>query len=138
MKGHLVPDPGLTRDEAMCLAGEYIEVPDFMAVEKAAQKKLHAALSTDEIAACDIGVRSFVEALRAEGIETFESCEGGEGHAFHEPTIRFHGERGEGHRALGIALGLNLPVAELRRSWPVQDGEPTGPWWEMTFSRKAE
>jgi hypothetical protein len=27
-----------------------------------------------------------------------------------------------------------LPVTELRRVWPILDGEPTGPWWELTFS----
>ena len=85
----------------------------------------------------DPGIAPFVEALQAEGVETFESCEGGPGHAFLEPTIRFHGGQGEGHRALGLALGMGLPVAELRRSWPVQDGEPTGPCWELTFYRPA-
>ena len=39
----------------------------------------------------DPGIRKAVERLQAEGIETFESCEGGSGHAFPEPTIRFYG-----------------------------------------------
>lgn len=74
--------------------------------------------------------------LRAAGVETFESCDGGKGHAYAEPTIRFRGDRAEGLRALAVALGNNLPVAELRRVWPVLDGEPTGPWWELTFTRR--
>jgi hypothetical protein len=85
----------------------------------------------------DSGVAPFVEALDQGGIETFESCEGGQNHAYPEPTVRFHGDRSEGFRALAIAQRMNLPVAVLRRAWPVQDGEPTGPWWEMTFSRLA-
>ena len=82
----------------------------------------------------DEGVRSFVESLRAAGVETFESCQGGRGHAFPAPTVRFHGARAEGLRALAVALQAGLPVAELRRVWPVLDGEPTGPWWELTFT----
>jgi hypothetical protein len=30
-------------------------------------------------------------------------------------------------------MRANLRVAALRRVWPVLDGDPTGPWWEMTF-----
>lgn len=86
----------------------------------------------------DPGIRRYVEALQSSGVETFESCQGGEGHAFHEPTIRFFGGMGEGHRALGLALGAGLPVAELRREWPVLDGEPTGPYWSLTFAAPAQ
>lgn len=71
--------------------------------------------------------------LRDAGVETFESCEGGEGHAFLEPTVRFHGHRSEGLRALAVVLQAGLPVSELRRVWPVLDGEVTGPCWELTF-----
>lgn len=81
----------------------------------------------------DRGIRYAVKILRDAGIETFESCEGGEGHAFAEPTVRFHGGREEGFRALAAALAASLPVAELRRYWQVVDGEPRGPHWEMTF-----
>jgi hypothetical protein len=82
----------------------------------------------------DVGIRTAVEALSAKGIETFESCEGGQGHAYAEPTVRFHGDRSEGFRALATAMQAGLPVAELRRVWPINDGEPTGPWWELTFA----
>lgn len=85
----------------------------------------------------DAGIRPFVVALREAGIETFESCEGGSDHAFPEPTVRFHGGRAEGFRALAAAQEMGLPVAELRRTWPIVDDEPTGPWWELTFSRLA-
>jgi len=87
-----------------------------------------------ELRTLDPGIRRFVEALREEGVETFESCEGGPGHAYPEPTVRFHGERAEGFRALAVALTRALPVYALRRVWPMQDGEPTGPYWEMTFT----
>src|SRR5713101_1308114 len=82
----------------------------------------------------DSGITHAVEVLRNAGIETFESCQGGEGHTYPQPTVRFHGEQPEGYRALSVALYAGLPVKELRRVWPVLDGEPTGPWWELTFS----
>lgn len=82
----------------------------------------------------DAGIAGFVQTLINEGVETFESCHGGQGHAYPEPTIRFHGDRSEGLRALAIAIRAGFPVQELRRVWPVQDGEPTGPWWELTFA----
>lgn len=85
----------------------------------------------------DPGVRKYVSTLRESGIETFESCQGGEGHAYKEPTVRFFGERSEGFKALAAAQQNDLPVAELRRVWPINDGEPTGPWWEITFARPA-
>lgn len=85
----------------------------------------------------DRGIARAVAALVASGIETFESCEGGAGHAYSEPTIRFRGNRAAGFRALVAAQENRLPVAELRRVWPILDGEPTGPWWEITF-HKAE
>lgn len=81
----------------------------------------------------DDGIRAIVETLVDSGVETFESCEGGPGHAFHEPTVRFHGHREEGFRALGLAMAQGLRVARLRRVWDVIDGEPTGPHWEMVF-----
>jgi hypothetical protein len=39
----------------------------------------------------DRGIEKAVRTLQANGIETFESCEGGPRHAYPEPTIRFHG-----------------------------------------------
>src|ERR1700730_14059208 len=81
----------------------------------------------------DPGIRSAVQILVHNSVETFESCEGGEGHAFYEPTVRFHGSHAEGFRALSIALQHGLKVCELRRYYSVEDGEPVGPHWEMTF-----
>lgn len=71
--------------------------------------------------------------LQGAGVETFESCQGGPGHAFLEPTVRFHGDAAEGFRALSVALKEGLPVDSLRRIWSLVDGEPTGPSWELTF-----
>ena len=81
----------------------------------------------------DPGIAHAVAILAAAGVETFESCQGGLGHAFPEPTVRFHGYRNEGYRALAIVLEADLHVSALRRVWDVIDGEPTGPHWELVF-----
>lgn len=86
----------------------------------------------------DPAILPIVEILMNEGIETFESCAGGYGHAFPVPTVRFFGDRSEGYRALAIVLRAGLPIDNLRRIWPVIDGEPTGPWWELTFHNLAQ
>ncbi len=85
----------------------------------------------------DSGIAPFVRALIESGIETCESCEGGDGHTFTQPTIRFFGDRAEGFKALAVAQRRDLPVLELRRVWPINDGEPTGPLWELVFYEKA-
>ena len=81
----------------------------------------------------DPGIRRYVLILRAQGIETFESCQGGAGHAFPEPTVRFHGNAVEGYRAFTAAMNYGLPVTSLRRYYQVVDGWLEGPCWEMTF-----
>jgi hypothetical protein len=74
----------------------------------------------------DPGICHAVERLRAGGIETFESCQGGPGHAFREPTIRFHGTPEAGWRAVALCLAYGLPITALRRVWDVLDAnEPT-------------
>lgn len=88
----------------------------------------------------DPGIRRYVLILRSGGIETFESCEGGSGHAFPDPTIKFHGNAWEGFKAISVAMSHGLPVLSVRLVWDVYDGMPHGPWWEMTFrttDRKA-
>jgi len=88
----------------------------------------------------DRGISYAVKVLRDAGIETFESCQGGEGHVYPEPAVRFYGQRGEGYRAVAVAITYGLPVKALRRYWSVEREELVGPEWEITFwaSRLAE
>jgi hypothetical protein len=87
----------------------------------------------------DPGIRDAVEALQAGGVETFDSCEGGEGHPSPEPMVRFFGDAAEGFRALAVAMSAGLPVQDLRRFWQIVDGEPCGPYWEIAFNyRRAQ
>jgi hypothetical protein len=86
----------------------------------------------------DPGIRRAVKQLQSCGIETFESCEGGTGHAFPEPTIKFHGTPEAGWRAVAACLAYGLPILALRRVWHVLDAnEPTGPHWEITFRQRV-
>ncbi|MGI8519378.1 MAG: hypothetical protein ACR2MC_02000 [Actinomycetota bacterium] len=91
----------------------------------------------ENLCGLDPGIAHIVDALRAHGVETFESCEGGAGHSYAEPTVAFHGVYAAGFHALSIALGLGLPVRDLRRVWEVVRGEPSGPVWQMTFMNQT-
>jgi len=85
----------------------------------------------------DPGIERAVGLLQGAGVETFESCEGGAGHTYTEPTVRFRGTPEAGWRALGVCLAYGLPVLALRRVWYVLDrNEPTGPDWEIVFRRQ--
>lgn len=86
----------------------------------------------------DPGIRRYVELLRLHGVETYESCQGGESHAYAEPTVRFYGQVGEGFRAVAVALTYRMPVHQVRRSWSVIENELDGPYWELTFWRRAD
>jgi hypothetical protein len=86
----------------------------------------------------DPGIRHFVLVLRSQGVDTCQSCQGGPGHCYLEPTIEFRGGTGDGPRAVGVALTYGLPIAELRREWSVRDGEINGPIWTMTFKLRAD
>jgi hypothetical protein len=87
----------------------------------------------------DPGIEKAVRLLQAHGVETFESCEGGPGHAYPEPTVRFHGTPEAGWRAVAIVLAHGLPVGALRRVWDILErNEPTGPHWEITFRQRMD
>ena len=99
--------------------------PDPESVQRA--KELHFEPPLDD------GIRDIVVTLVANGVETFESCEGGRGHSFPEPTVRFEGAASEGLRAISVALENGLPVRRLRHVWGFENNLIHCPWWEMTF-----
>ena len=94
------------------------------------------AKALDQETPLDAGIVRAVRVMLGRGVECFESCEGGEGHAFPEPTVRFGGGPSAGWRAVWAAQEVALPIRALRRVWSVIDGEPTGPDWELVFSQK--
>ena len=92
----------------------------------------------ESVEGLDAGIAEYVRILNAAGVETYESCQGGQGHNYAEPAVRFHGNHAEGYRALAVALECQLPVSVLSRFWSIQDGEPVGPSWQLTFWRQAD
>jgi hypothetical protein len=93
----------------------------------------------------DPGIRQVVRILAENGVETCQSCaasgpfgegsgkKNGDTHSYPEPTVDFIGSFASGFAALEIALSHALPVSELRRVWRMNNGEPEGPIWSMTF-----
>jgi len=81
----------------------------------------------------DAGIRKTVQILVEGGIETLQSCQGGPGHCYPEPIVEFGGGYAAGYLALSIAITHGFRIDELRRVWSMQDGEPVGPHWAMTF-----
>lgn len=81
------------------------------------------------------GIAAAVIALNEAGIETFTSCEGGPGHAFPEPTVRFYADEQTARQAVYVMEWAGLPVHELRHTCSYHDGEPSqsGPFWELVF-----
>lgn len=85
----------------------------------------------------DCGIYDYVKILKLNGVQTFESCEGGPGHSYPEPTVSFHGTPSAGWRALEICFNHGLPVMDLRRVWSVTDRvDVNGAYWHVTFRTK--
>ncbi len=76
-----------------------------------------------------------VKVLTDRRIETFESCEGGQGHSMPEPRPLLRTPGGGLEGPVGV-LAYGLPVLALRRYWTIEDGEPVGPSWELVFRHR--
>jgi hypothetical protein len=104
----------------------------------------------DQYAGIDPGIRQIVRILSENGVETCQSCaasgpfgqgsgkDNGDAHSYSEPTVDFIGSLAAGFHALSVAMTHGLPVAELRRVWKMNNGEPEGPIWSMTFNLASE
>ncbi|MEE9178800.1 MAG: hypothetical protein V3U46_10270 [Acidimicrobiia bacterium] len=96
------------------------------------------SLDPKTVKALDPGIRQVVVSLNDAGIQTAESCEGGEGHAYEKPTVVLTGATADGWRAFAVCLDLGFPVQSLARTWDIENDEPRGPWWHVTFSSTVE
>lgn len=90
-------------------------------------------LHPETIEGLDDGIKYIVEILNLYGIETYESCDGSDGHSYVEPSVRFHGNISEGYRAASVAISNGFPLKQLNRVWVCHDMELEGPEWEMRF-----
>jgi hypothetical protein len=51
--------------------------------------------------------------------------------------VQFSGTPEAGWRAVSVCLGYGLPIRSLRRVWDILDvNEPSGPYWEIVFSKR--
>ena len=81
----------------------------------------------------DPGIADAVHVLRAAGINTSQSCEGGDGHTRSEPIVEFRGDFAEALRAVAAAVDNGIPIQELRRVWHVRFHTIEGPWWALSL-----
>jgi hypothetical protein len=77
----------------------------------------------------------YVRAMQEAGFDTFQSCQGGEGHGFDLPFISFYGDADEGQRAAIFALKRGWPVSMLSRKWSLMDNYMEQPKWWLQFFR---
>jgi hypothetical protein len=95
------------------------------------------AREIDRDSPVDLGIVRAVKILRDAGFTTMESCQGGEGHSYPEPTIVFCGGPATGWKAIGELMTYGLPIRRFGEMWSMTYGHPTGPNWYVTFWRKV-
>jgi len=88
--------------------------------EKKYNNKINPYAQAREITGIDIDnlddiIRPAVKIMLEHGFYTFESCQGGEGHAFTEPTIRFEGTEFDLIIAYELCTHYKLNVSCVRR-----------------------
>lgn len=87
----------------------------------------------EKIAGLDPEIQTIVNLLRSQGVETCQSCQGGTGHSYPDPTVDFVGTESAGWKALAIAIDFAMPVFELRRKWRIDHTMPTECLWQLVF-----
>lgn len=88
-------------------------------------------------ASLDEGIRFAVRLLHANGIETGQSCEGGDGHSYEKPTIDLWGqpvENATAFHAVHVLHTYGLPVDGVELRWRIHHGMPLEPLWRITLA----
>jgi hypothetical protein len=91
--------------------------------------------------ALDPGIRFAVRVLHAAGhVETCQSCQGGEGHAYDRPTVDLIAGSADakGFMALSALVDYGLPVADVAILWHIKNGLPYEKLWRITFTKTME
>lgn len=88
----------------------------------------------------DEGIRFAVLVLHAAGIETCQSCQGGEGHAYHEPTVDLVAGHGDawGFKALAALEDYGVSVRSVSLVWNISRGLPYEKLWRLVLNRPAK
>ena len=74
-----------------------------------------------------------LHALADYEIDTFSSCQGGEGHTCTMPEILFLGDDAAGLYAVWLLEAAGFRVWELSRHWDLDFGLPRAPFWRVTL-----
>ena len=89
----------------------------------------------------DEGIKKIVEILNKHGFDTWESCQGGQGHCFELPTVRFWGSEFDLIRAHRICENYSLninQVSRIYRTVGISTGDtdfcPKGTVWDVPFN----
>jgi hypothetical protein len=86
----------------------------------------------------DPGIRFAVRVLHANGIETGQSCQGGEGHCYDRPTVDLWGEGADGapgFAALHALEQYGLRVESVALHWTVERGLPFQRFWRIALAQ---
>jgi hypothetical protein len=88
----------------------------------------------------DAGIRFAVRVLHAHGIETCQSCQGGEGHCYDRPTIDMIAIADDvtGFAALHYLQSYGLEVKNLAILWRIRNGLPYEKLWRIVFRETME
>jgi len=89
----------------------------------------HAEVSQDnpvknvcqDIEGLDILISPVVDILNKHGFVTFESCQGGQGHCYSEPTVRFFGSEFDLIKAYELCQCYGVAVLEGKRVYRKED-----------------
>ena len=87
----------------------------------------------------DAGIRFAVKVLHAKGFETCQSCQGGKGHAYDQPSVDLIaiGDDAWGFAAVAALQDYGLPVRDLSMLWNLRNGLPYEKLWRITFRKPA-
>lgn len=88
--------------------------------------------------AIDELIRPAVDLLRKYGIETIESCQGGEGHACLEPMVRFTGDEIDIIRAMDICIAHGMYVSEGRKVYRKIEDITEADNWQKNIGQTYE
>lgn len=98
-------------------------------------------INKDAILSLDEGIREAVVVLNKYGFKTFESCEGGNGHCYDVPTVRFLGNEFALVRAYELCRIHRMNVCEAKRVYrktsvysDVTNGLAIGENWDRPFN----
>lgn len=88
-------------------------------------------------ASIDEGIRFPVRVLHAAGLETCQSCQGGDGHDWPMPGIDLVSGANDsnGFAALAALTDYGIDVLSVSLHWGVSQGKPTDRVWQVLLRR---